>query len=837
MSDPLRDLGKSGVSQDPGYIFWAKEVDLARKREQKWRKNAEIIINLYEGEKETDNNFNILYANTELLLPKLYNQLPKADVERRYKDDDPLGKCAADALERVINYTLDQADAAYDSCNSLFEMAVLGALVPGRGLTRFKYDPTIKGTPPSVGDDEEQGERGEGEEALEAEKPKQLLPAEGERVEYESICGEDVDFDAFLMGYARRWVDVPWVGYEHWMEKPDLEANFGRAIAAKIPLLEPVKRKVGTNWKEGDTGVDDKDNNRGSQKGAYVIEIWNKRKKEIVFFCPVYTGGLLGKPKEDPYGLTGFFNCPQPLQLVFKRSGLVPQALYKMYEPQAKELNRISRRINRIIEALKVRGFYDNSLKGLQELLTKDDNTLLPVENVAALMDGKTLENSVQFMPLEKLITVLQQLYMAREQCKNTIYEITGLADIMRGDTQASETLGAQRMKAQFGEERIARFKRAVSEYIRDCCRIMGELAAKNFDDKTFAQMTGLPYAMPEEVAKAKRALAAIQQQAMMFQRQMQMQPPQMPGQPPPGPPPQMQQLMGMAQQAQAVLSKPAWADVTKLLKTDLQRYYRIDIETNSTVAANTAQDRQDIQDAMTALSNTVESLGPLVEQRVMPMPVFKTMLLLLARRYTFGRELEESIKQIPDQVPNTVNNTPDAAGGAAGKSPQEQQAILAKSQLDLQTTQAKSQLLEKSTAAEMAQHDHNMQKIAFQKERDAAEHALDMKEIATKMMLLDHEVNAKKALTAVDINAKKSIAATDIETKRQVAATDIDVKRQTAATDIDTKQKTAAADVEAKQKKAAIPKSNGKAGPSAGGRKFKLVRGGDGKVSEIHEA
>jgi hypothetical protein len=43
------------------------------------------------------------------------------------------------------------------------------------------------------------------------------------------------------------------------------------------------------------------------------------------------------------------------------------------------------------------------------------------------------------------------ELYKARDIVKKEIYEITGFSDIVRGQSKASETLGAQQIKAGLG--------------------------------------------------------------------------------------------------------------------------------------------------------------------------------------------------------------------------------------------------------------------------------------------------------------------------------------------------------------------------------------------------
>ena len=44
----------------------------------------------------------------------------------------------------------------------------------------------------------------------------------------------------------------------------------------------------------------------------------------------------------------------------------------------------------------------------------------------------------------------MRELVAHREVIKASIYEVTGISDIMRGQTVASETMGAQQLKSQW---------------------------------------------------------------------------------------------------------------------------------------------------------------------------------------------------------------------------------------------------------------------------------------------------------------------------------------------------------------------------------------------------
>ena len=87
--------------------YWLAELDRAVKREKTWRKDATRTVGIYEAAVKEKNQYNILYANTETLAPALYNSTPRPVVQRRFKDEDPLGAMASKATQRMlaVSYT------------------------------------------------------------------------------------------------------------------------------------------------------------------------------------------------------------------------------------------------------------------------------------------------------------------------------------------------------------------------------------------------------------------------------------------------------------------------------------------------------------------------------------------------------------------------------------------------------------------------------------------------------------------------------------------------------------------------------------------------------------
>src|SRR6266849_4327323 len=320
--------------RQPLVTYWLNEINAARKREKDYRKDGDRILEIYNGESETP--FNILYSNTETLLPALYSAIPRPIVQRRFKDDDRLGKAAALAGQRVLEFLLDTNVEGYETFDEGMKSATLDALLPGRGITCVKYDTELGEMPPP--------------QTVEGEKPESTPYKKSELV-----CIDSRSWNRVFFGYAKKWSKVPWIAYEEHLDKEEATRLFGKANADKI------RYTVGEETEDEERGSKNDDENKGERKTALVYQIWDKNKKKIRYISPQYNQGYL-LDQDDTLGLTGFFNCPKPIQFLEKSNDLLPVALYNLYEEQAKELNEITRRIIRIVKAIKARAVYDTEL-------------------------------------------------------------------------------------------------------------------------------------------------------------------------------------------------------------------------------------------------------------------------------------------------------------------------------------------------------------------------------------------------------------------------------------------------------------------------------------------
>jgi len=725
----------ASLREDALYQAWTSALAKALQREKSYRTRADEVVKLFEAEKEGESEYNILYSNTETLAPALYNAPPRPQVRRRFKDNDTLGFVAARTAQRLLEYHVDDDTLDHPTFDDLMRDATLNALVPGRGVVRFRYHAEFAGKP---GD----------KPAKSADKPDDTDPQAGPAaavVRSEYICGELVPWDYFRHGYALTWAKVPWVSYEAHMTREELRKNFG-SLGDLVELSEMSEgsdsEKQGSSGEKGKTGL----------KTAQVFEIWDKHKRRVLFISPGLPGRIL-KEVPDPLKLEGFFDCPEPLRFTRRLKGLVPIPLYSYYRGQARELNRITGRIQKIVAALRVRGMYDAQIEGIEKALEAADNELLPAGNLAALQGTgqAALEKAVWLFPLDKLVAVLQQLYAQRTQIKQVIFEITGIADIMRGSSQASETLGAQELKNRWGTLRLKRAQKEAARFATESLNIIAEMAVGQYKPETVAAMTGLNYPTLEAKTQAQAQIQQLRVAAQQAQILGQT------GGAPQSIPPELQ----------AVASAPAWEEILGLLRNDLLRKYRIDIETNSTVDVEATEDKEDINELLTAISQFFSGIAPLIQSGSLPFDMAKSMLLAVVRRFRFGEELEEQLQGMqapqPQESPE-LKKEAERLKAEAEKLQQERQQL----QLDIQQARNDLQLERKEFELEQRHAAREMQ----------LEIAAAGKELERTAKLHETALTSAEAVVQERLGARQSAVegehartAEQLETKKQEIA------------------------------------------------------------------
>jgi hypothetical protein len=181
--------------------------------------------------------------------------------------------------------------------------------------------------------------------------------------------------------------------------------------------------------------------------------------------------------------------------------------------------------------------------------------------------------------------------------------------------------------------------------------------------------------------------------------------------------------------QVMQTLAAPVWEQVLEVLRDDMQRAYRIDIETNSTVEPEATEDKEMITEVMTALGQLMNGLAPLVEKGVLPFEAAQAMMLAITRRFRFGPEIEDYVKAMkPPPPPDDGKAKAEAAKMEMEREKHqfEMQQMQADSQakrdievLKLQVEKIKAQMemqkMQREDEFQQRQHERKLQQMAAQ--------------------------------------------------------------------------------------------------------------------------
>ncbi len=447
--------------------YWQMELDSSDQSEKDWRERGRAVVARYRDERETDGygtglskQFNILWSNTETMKGALFARMPKADVRRRYSDNNPITRQVAIVLERALQY----GNEVY-SADKPIKAAIEDYLLPGRGVVWVVYEPIFVKEKIQV-------------ESLDEFGNMVMIDQEEERIADQRCYFDYINWEDYRESPAKRPEDVYWKARRHLLTRDELIEK-GFKNAKNVPL----------NWSPEPTeGYQEEYSEIFSR--AEVWEIWDKYSSKRFFISRGYNEVLA--EDDDPYELENFFPCPDSLVAIRTNETNVPIPEFTLYQDQADELDRITTRISNLIEGLKRRGIYDASVPELSHLADAGDNDFVPSENFAQLAAKGGLQSVFQQEDIAPIAQVLQGLYQQRNQVLDTIYQITGISDIIRGSTKASETATAQQLKAQFGSMRMRKKQSEIAEYIRDLFRLKAEIIAEHYEPETLAAMTAL---------------------------------------------------------------------------------------------------------------------------------------------------------------------------------------------------------------------------------------------------------------------------------------------------------------------------------------------------------
>ena len=691
---------------DHTYEDWYNTIASYERAYKEWEARTDRIIKRYRDDSRTRNNpnarFNILWSNVQTITPAIFARLPRPDVSRRFRDNDPVARVASMMLERALDYEITH----YGDYKSAMSQSVLDRLLGGRGTSWVRYEPHIAGEAGGMGEDMPEDGLQITEDTDEAETEGGIYRENQERIEYECAPVDYVYWRDFGHTIARTWEEVTAVWRKVYLGRPALVERFGEELGGKIPLDTKPETSKTFAEKMGEGASE-----------AVIYEIWDKTSGEVIWLSK--SMGKILDTRPDPLKLENFWPCPKPLYATLTTDKLEPIPDFVLYQDQAKQLDTLADRIDGFINALKVRGVYDASEPSLARLFSEgENNTLIPVKNYAAFSEKGGMMGAINLVDIAPIANALQMSYQAMDQVKGQIYEIMGIADIQRGQTDPNETLGAQIIKSNNASGRLKTMQHAVVDFATELLSIKAQIICNHFTDDTIVKISGAMQLSPQDQALIPQALV--------------------------------------------------------LLRNEAAKNFRVEVTSDSMIFQDEQQEKADRMEFLSAMSGFLQQAVPAAQMTPELTPMLVEMLKFGVTAFKAGKGLEGMIDETADKFreqAKMAEGQPKPPSPEQMKLEMQMQIEQAKMQADQQKMQMQQQIeqakiqgqIELEKAKQEYQAQENQLKFQLEDQRNREQMQMEMDLEQTKM----DSNNNKELLLAYLNNAAK------IETTRITAGLD----------------------------------------------------------------
>lgn len=692
---------------------WKTQIELCDKENRRFHQRGKRISEKYRDDRGSASDgdrpdsgskrsLNLFWSNVERMKPALLGRIPVPICERRFLDKDTTGRVASTILERALRYEVQMS-----GFKNAIKRARNDRLIPGRGMVWIRYNPKFGDaiSPKQVAEDEITFDGQQADDPQDQPRVEEEETQLREIVE-ESICVDYLHWQDYYTfpPNARTEDEIEGKGRRLFMSRQDLIEKFGKEIGKEVPLDHaPMDDRESGASKH--TSVDNEDANQ-----ATVFEIWWKPERRVYFVAKEFDKCLIpegldsdGEGIDDPLKLEGFFPCPAPLNATMTNDTLIPVPDYVEAEDQYMQIDELTKRIDILVNACKVRGVYDAAAQGVKRVFEEgQEPDLIPIDSWAMFAEKGGLKGAIDWVPIEDIAGTLKILIEVRQQIMTDLDMVTGISDINRGTSDPRETMGGVRIKQNSSSGRLAESQDEMADFCRNIIELMAEIICEQYGPETLIQVSGALY--DEGLDPPALAPQAINAAALPPQIGHNGGPPMQAGQ---APPPQANQPpngqpAGMPNVPSATLPQetPEQKDQRKLmmimdaidlLRNDKLRGFRIDIETDSTVQNDPAEEKSAATEFITEVTKFIETSAQVTQMVPEFAPLAAKMLQFAIRRWRVGRDLESAIEDFADKVELDAKQ---AATQPKQPTPDmiKAQAEAAKSQADIKQVQVQGQ-------------------------------------------------------------------------------------------------------------------------------------------------
>lgn len=655
----------------------------------------------------TDQEYDTFWASMEVLKPAIYAKPPKVVAKPRFSDASPTDKVVAELIERVVNSEFERGNVDLHLKECRDDLALLN-----RGVLRVTLDDDGR------------------------------------------ICMDHVDRLEYRHEPVRYWHELGWQAFGAWMTEKQMGDRFKGDDYRRAAF---ISRK---SSHDGDDG------NQDESLKALVWEVWSKTDNKVYW---VTEGVETILDEDEPYlALKDFFPGPRPAYGTLRRRTLIPVPDYIRYERHLQQINFLTSRIYALLERVRVVGMFSGSGDvgtALETAITEStDAMFIPVPSGMLQSGGGDL---IQWLPIDVIATTIQGLIEARNQLFADFDRLSGISDIMRGETDAQETLGAQRLKSQYGSIRVKDKVDEIVRLARDTARIAVEIVCQNFSKDKLLEIAQMDIPSRRDVEKdiegikkaakaemealskkakeaASEAMQGGQQQDPGMQAQAQQQFQQAQQQIAEKYAPQLQQL-----QATVVIE-----DVMKVIKDRKERALIIDIETDSTVLVDEVAEKQMRNELLQVFSGSMQQLMPLFSLGDVGVKLATGMLEFTLQPYVQGnRQIQQLLDEMVEQAPEIASKMAAQAQGGQGdqKALGEAQQTLA----EAEKVKAQAAMAKVQSDGQLAQATQQLKMAELQQKAqiDAGKAELDMGKLQLQLQKQQQDASQRESLQQAQID------------------------------------------------------------------------------------
>lgn len=521
----------------------------------------------------------------------------------------------------------------------------------------------------------------------------------------ERACVEHILYRYFYVDPdVKRWKRVRRIAFENYYSVPEFKDLFGASSYDELKIAEQ---------REGNPDFE-------KQQNIKVFEYWDDYSKETKWFCDNSEKFL--EPKKDyfPYeheldenegevnpdrgilNLPQFWPCVKPRIRNAPTDSFWPTPEYEQFRDILLNIDNLFSRGMNIAQIIRPRLFYDDDIDGVANGLSlTSDTSVVGVPNLTKALTaaGGDLNNVAQYLDISVPAAALQTIFQELEREIATVKQMVGVNDMMQGLSadNSGKTLGERQMEQKHSLSQIEELQVMMAELDRDIHELRCDIAINNFKTESLVK-----YMMPETAPENHRN--------------------------------NFQPAIG-------------------LLKENHKRF-RLDLETDSTIAINEQYDKAMRKELVDAMTTGLQGVAEMAQTKPELVQLSLETMKYYIQGFRGSKIFQEEITQTIDNVIKSIQEQAEAAkeNPPFNKDEFDAQLEQQKLQQDGQLAQMKIESDQLIASAELAQNERlaglqaqvDQMKLQADAGKAAADNQVKMQQVQADMQIAYAKMQAE---------------------------------------------------------------------------------------------